>query len=338
MNESFRLRRSILVQGVLSTLVCLAATVGSTSVAFIDEPAKHGFEREHSVAIVVGMGLVVFGGMTLLSLYMLRAYYVEHVAVVGTAVSVTTVFQKRDFDAAAVDKLTWKLQPVGGKIDFCVSNRRTKVELSGYSEEDRLRMIRLFRALIPEEKQVDWRLFCQKIALPLRDRCSLSPGGKLASPASAGEVVITRARYDRMAAVLLPASLVPAVAYWWTTGAPVSLVLPAFVGFLWLFLRYSIRREGESRPSLIAVPGGRTALFGVVAVFCAPISFAVLLLAGLSTDTARTVELLILAPALLLFIYGSYRMGKQRGRDAEIAATTALDRWNRNELAAQQLP
>src|SRR4051794_9884572 len=95
LNEFFRLRRSVQVQGIVFTAIFLAAALAYASAMFLDEPAKHGFKGEHSVAIVVGLGLTVFGTMTLLGVYTLVAYYVERVAIVGTTISVRSVFQNR---------------------------------------------------------------------------------------------------------------------------------------------------------------------------------------------------------------------------------------------------
>ncbi len=75
MGEPFRFRR-FKVQGFLFTPIYLAVTVGgAAAMLLLDEPQKRGFNRAHSVAIVVAMWVAVFGGMTLISALILALYY-----------------------------------------------------------------------------------------------------------------------------------------------------------------------------------------------------------------------------------------------------------------------
>ena len=222
MNESFGLRRSIQVQGIAFTLLFLAATVGCAGLFLFDEPKKHGFEGEHSVAIVACSGIAVFGGMALISAYMLIAYHVERFSIAGTRISIRSVFQQRQFDQSEVDKLTWKTNPIDGQLVFHVVNRNARLELHGFRREDRLRMVRLLRQLIPEAKQEGWPLFCLKIALPLRNRCE--PQSILENPCSRDEVFITRWRYDRLFLALLPLTIIGAVAAWWWTELDIAVL------------------------------------------------------------------------------------------------------------------
>ncbi len=255
MNESFRIRKSILVQGLAFTLLFLSATLASAGVPFFAELAQRGLERDQSAPIVGGIVTFVFGAMTLLGVYMLLACYVERVTVAGTVLSVRSVFGNRQFDAAAVDKLAWKTRPVGGRIDCFVAGRRTTVELNGYSMDDRLRLVRLFRGFVPEEKQADWPMFCQKIALPLRETHADALQGGPARPLAPGQALITRWRDDRLAAVVLPTSFIAAGVVWWANGSTLLLWTAWILAAAWLFLRYTTRRGGERAVRLTAMPG-----------------------------------------------------------------------------------
>jgi hypothetical protein len=266
----------------------------------------------------------------------LLAYHVERITVEGTAILIRSVFQMRQFDAAAVDKLIWKTRPRGSRIDFFVAGRRTSVDLDGYDDEDRLRMIRRFRGLIPAAKQADWPMFCQKIALPLRDRCARPAAGEPPCPRAEGEVVITRRRYDRLAAVMLPASFVVAGAVWWATGSPVLLGAALAIAAGWLFLRYTVRREGERRVQLTAMPGHRSLLSYLAVTVGSAIFISVLRLAGVGRDAALSAGLMVLVPAMPFLVYGLFRAAKQQDHEAEIGATTAPDRWESGELAGPQ--
>ena len=68
MTETFRLRKSVKHQRMTFAALFFAAMVGYGSIFFLEEPAKHGFKGEHSVVIVGGMGLAVFGTMLLMSI------------------------------------------------------------------------------------------------------------------------------------------------------------------------------------------------------------------------------------------------------------------------------
>ena len=332
MSESFRLRKSILVQGIVCTLLFMVATIGSVSVMFLYEPEKQGVKGEHSAANFASLSpAVFFGGMTTLSVYTLLAYYVEHVAIMGTRILVRSVFQNRQFEASDVGTLVWKAIPVGGRLDLWVPNQRTKVDLHGFRDEDRLRIIRLFRGLIPEEKQVDWPLFCHKIALPLRDRRLNPPTGDSISRPADGEVIITRQRYDRLAIALLPMTFILAIAIWWITTSPTVFVIPACIALFWLFLRYSVRPEGQRQMRLAAKPGSRTMLFAMIAIIGSQLVVAALGLAGVRREAGFAIGLLIVVPAFAVFIYGVYRVDREQKRDAETAAKLAPERWKQGE-------
>ena len=78
MNRTFRLRRSILIQGIGFLLIYLTVTIGGAVVLLlIKEPQKQGFKDAESVKIMFGMWVSVFGTMTVLSVYMLIAYCME---------------------------------------------------------------------------------------------------------------------------------------------------------------------------------------------------------------------------------------------------------------------
>ena len=210
MNRTFRLRRSILIQGIGFLLIYLTVTIGGAVVLLlIKEPQTQGFKDAESVKIMFGMWVSVFGTMTVLSVYMLIAYCMERLSIKDQRIHVRSVFQNRHFEATEVDRLVWKTTPKGGKLTFYVSGQKTAMHFNGFRREDRLPIIRVLRDLIPEGKQDGWPLFCSKIALPLRDgvQAKARQGNEAELPRSAAEILITRRRYDRLAAVVMPLSL-----------------------------------------------------------------------------------------------------------------------------------
>ena len=95
-------------------------------------------------------------------------------------------------------------------------------------------MIRWFPRSRTRYKQAEWPMFCHKIALPLRDRCLFAATGEPARSLAAGEVIITRGRYDRVAMWLLPASFIVAGAVWWATGSTILLQTAGTMVAAWL--------------------------------------------------------------------------------------------------------
>jgi hypothetical protein len=331
LKEFFRIRRSLLPICIVVSALSLAGALAYAN-GTLPEPAKHGIKNEHSSALIV---FLAFGAIGMLGVYGSAACFLECVTIVGTSISVRSVFQKRQFDASEVTRLTWNTRLVGGgRLDFRTSSRRTKLDLHGYRDEDRLRLVRLFRGLIPQDKQVDWPPFCRRIAVPLRDR-RLSPN--LVDPALAaarGEAIITRRRYDRLAMVLLPSTLFVAFMVWWMTTSPMVFVILACLAIFWVVLRFSVRRQGELQARLTL--GSRAMLFGMSGVIASAFALAALRSAGFSRDTGCFVALLILGPTLPFLIYGVRRADRQLKREAEAATALALERWQIGERTCPQ--
>ena len=96
-------------------------------------------------------------------------------------------------------------------------------------------------------------------------------GNEAELPRSAAEILITRRRYDRLAAVVMPLSLAGALVIWKAFDFPQVLVLPALVVPAWLLLRFDVPREGRIVTRLTATERGRTALFGLLMIVASPL-------------------------------------------------------------------
>src|SRR5438105_3146903 len=104
--------------------IFLGAMVAYLSIFFQEDPAKNGFKGEHSVAIVGGMGLALFGTMFLMSLYIWAAYYVERFSINGTKLTIHSVFQSREFDVSELQRLKWRIYPRAGRLLFYVAGSK----------------------------------------------------------------------------------------------------------------------------------------------------------------------------------------------------------------------
>jgi hypothetical protein len=140
MVETFRLKKSVKYQGMVFAAIFVAALVGYSSLFFLEEPARHGFKGEHSLVIVAGMGLVVFGTMLLLSVYV-----------------------------SELQSLTWRSRSRGGTIVFCVLGAKSRLDLYSYAEGDRLRIIKTLYDLVPAALQEGWPEFCHKVTSTCAD-------------------------------------------------------------------------------------------------------------------------------------------------------------------------
>ncbi len=254
MKESFRVRRSLLVQSIVCTLFFLALAVACVSVALVDEPEQYGFKGEHAVIFCVLLGIVFWGGWTLLGIYTVLAYRLQGVNVVGTSILVKSVFGDHQFDISDVRGLVWNSRTRGGRLEFHALDRRPQLDLYAYAPAERLRMIRVFQGLVPADRQDGWPMFCQQVALPLRDECQAPAVGDPPPVAGADEVLVTRWRYDRLAIVLLPVALVVAPLVWAVTSSPSSLALPALLRPPGCFCASPCRAKGKYKSDYYPFP------------------------------------------------------------------------------------
>jgi hypothetical protein len=332
MNSTFRLRKAILLKGIAFTLIFTAVVLGYSSIFFLEKPEEFGFKGPHSVAIVGGLGMAVFGGMALLSLYMLIAYFVERFAVIEHTIYVKSVFQDRRFDPCEIDRLRWKTT-MSGTLLFYVCGQKTRLDLHGFSRGDRLKIIRQIRRLTPEPTQENWLMFCHKIALPLRNR--LLPIEKRVIPdvgkETTKDMLITRMRYDWGFAILFPACLAVAGAAWWFLGIRQMMGLPAILIPFWLLLRFSTSKEGERVSRVTATPQGRFQIFMWSVIVGSSLVGLVLLWKGIPREMVCTIRLAMIGPLLPLCFYKCYQSDKQRKQNEAASAPFSAEQWESGE-------
>jgi hypothetical protein len=324
MIQTFRLRKGVLYQGMACSAFFSAAVIACVSIFFLEEPAKHGFHGEHSVAVVGGMGCFVFGTMLLISIYLLVAYYVEQFKIDGTKMLVRTVLRNREFDVSQLQRLRWKNRPIGGGIQFRLPGRAVNLALHDYANDDRLRIIRALHAQVPTQIQDNWPSFCQQIALPLRDgfvsSLRFAPGARF--------YTITRRRYDRMVAICFPLSLVVALAVWMWRDLPQLTALPVLVVAMWLLLRFSVPREGQS--SVQTTSANRCYL-----IFGGSWSVALvaMLAFGLSgeAESFSTAIVCLAVFAAVVPLYFLFQADKERRAAEQVGLASVKDEWQRGE-------
>lgn len=329
--ESFRPRRSFLLQGAVLTPAFVALTIAAAVWLTLALTASSPPPGDAPNLWMLGLAVLVFAGMSLLGLYLLVASVLEQVTIEGTRIVVRTVFQRRALRAADVERLVWKARRPWGGVELCLAGRRTRIDFGAYPAEDRLRMIRLLYRLVPEEKQVQWPLFCQKVALPLRRRLSIVTGGTGCDTCEPGEILVTRRRFDRAVALLLPVSASAALVLWHVTQLIQVLALPLAVTVAWLLLRYSVPREGavQVRASAAHI---RPRLKRYLAMLAAAVLLLVVLpWCGVARSTAVMTSMVPLVLLWLDCLYGTYRYQVRQDRDERAASHSAAERWTRGE-------
>ena len=330
MTETFRLRKSVKYQGMAFAAIFLAALVGYASIFFLEDPTKHGFKREHSVAIVGGMGLAVFGTMFLLSIYIWAAYYVERFSVDGTTLSIRSMLQNHQFDVSELQSVKWRASPMSGSILFRFLDSKARLDLYGYADCDRLRIVRVVHDVVPGALQEGWPEFCHLVALPLRD--DKSP--IVRSDPSCRFYTITRKRYDRALRLALPVSIGVSVALWSWLHFQEFFALPFLVIAGWLLLRLNVPREGrtEVQFQLSTSPmEGRAQLIGAGGIIGSVLLMGGLPILGVEKSIACLVACIPMGTAFPPMIYFLYKCDKQRRNADKQAAEMAAALWQQGE-------
>jgi hypothetical protein len=329
MNETFRLQKKIKYQGIACTGFFAAVLMGYSSLFFLEDPVRHGFKGEHAAVAMGGFGVAVFGAMLLMSLYLWTAYYVERFTIKGTTLSIRSMLQNRQFDASELQALEWRSWSPGGTILFRVMGSKARLDLHGYSENDRLRIIRILRDLAPSPVQQGWPMFCQKVALPLRD----GKAWTMRREPTAQFYTISRKRYDRMLVVGLPLSVALAIWLCWRISLWQFAALPVLVIAAWLLLRFNTPAEGRTVTRLTSTSHGRASIIGVGGVVISQVLMIGLSLLGAEKSTACWAALAVLLATFPPMLYLLHRGDKQR-RDADLRASEWADaQWQGGEAS-----
>jgi hypothetical protein len=301
----------------------LAVLIGYISLFFLDEPAKHGFKREHSAAVLGGAGIALFGTMLLGSLYMWTAYYVERFTITGSVISIRSMLQNCQFDISELQALKWQNYPAGGGIRFRILGSKARLDLNGYSESDRLRIVRALRGLVPSDVQEGWPMFCHKVALPLRDG---KPSIVRREP-NATFYPINRKRYDRILIVALPLSVALAIGFWLRLKLWEFAAMPFLVIAAWLLLRFNVPAKGRTETRLTSTSHGMASIIGMGGVVLSQLLMIGLALLGVDKSIACWTGLAVLLATFPPMLFFLHKADKQRRIGDEQAAELAPLEW-----------
>lgn len=242
MVESFRPRRIFRFFWFLIAAVCRAIFVLVLIAVFLDRPAGRSIQNHESQVLGGALAAGFFGSIILVTAVGLAASFAQRFEIDGQTFSIRTLLGNRRFDASGLETLIWKVTH-GGSIVFEAQGVKSRLDLFEFSDKDRLRIITAARDLVPTTVQMGWPDFCQKVALPLRDRAT----SRAESRPNSEKITITRIL--RVYAVEISIWLLIAAPFWFWTKKSWSiheLLLGGLVA--WLICRFENFRDERAEP------------------------------------------------------------------------------------------
>jgi hypothetical protein len=248
----------------------------------------------------------------------LRFFERQKLAIRGHHIRLCGVFQRREIDLNEVTEARWL--PFTG-LSLRSPSVKLVIVLHYYERPEQEEIIHHLHSAIDVAAQTDWNLFAYKRALHVPRPKRTKPGP--------GEVLVTRARYDRL---LLPAVLVSGlvgIVAWRMAGRGEMAIVPlVFPVGLWLLLRYSTPAEGDVQPSLSSMrrtnPHSRFMFNGIALLFVG------MMLIGLLWRFLRYPEVLLVSFMLLwtsFLVWECEKESRRKARqDRELADLAAKDR------------
>ncbi len=318
MDSGFRQRIAVKYQGICFTAIFLVAFLAYPGMLLLDHPQQHGFHREHSAIVISGMGMVVFGSMLLMSVWMWVNWHRERFWIDGEHLRLITVLRDRRIALQHLQRIQWRCRPLGGSIVFYGKEQRIAFDLYGYSCEHRLQIVQQVRALTAAVEQEAWEEFCLWIALPLKTGL---PARALA-PEDAEPIRVHRNRYDRIACWAIPTATVAAVVIRQQLGYWEGVALPVLLSGAWLLLRYSVPREGMQVIRLRSTRTGRVQLTAMMTVVLIPVAMVAAAACGMQRDL---VCLVACVPASLVLIWIMVSMHRDEQRQRQSRAAVAAE-------------
>jgi hypothetical protein len=228
MDETFRVRRSLLVESLCGVLFFL--TVGAAALYMI-----RTFNSPHPVAMACLL-LVVPSFMVGLAAWMLVGYWRSELTIQGESLTLRGVVQDKAINLREVTGVHWRIWPDPGSVVFRTTSARLVINIGDYETEARERIILYLRSVLHPEIQAGWNFFVYR-----RERFKPRTPGTKPGP---DEVLLKRDRWDRQLSPFLVAAGLAGAVIWWFTGSPGWFALPlAPLGF-WALFRFTTPTEG----------------------------------------------------------------------------------------------
>ena len=152
--KEYRPRDSHWWVGVLGTAFFGQALVVSVGLALWNPDGA--FPNPALFAAVFGL---IWGGFTLLCVYVLADYYRSRLVISPESVVQVGVLRSKGIEFDDVQEAWWRVVPVGGSLKLRDSRTRMTVEFANVSLAERAEVIERLRSHIAVERQVGWEAF-----------------------------------------------------------------------------------------------------------------------------------------------------------------------------------
>jgi hypothetical protein len=320
MNATFRPAFKYLMYGGLLLLSGLAMFVLSVA-HWAGYQLSDVNDRTARLTALLGVAGLGFGGL-LTSISQMTRF-----TIAGETIAVRRPLSVCQFDIGEIRRIIWKL----GQPRFELSLASTKLDLSLYSNDEQLAIIRAIRTLVPESVQDNWAEFCHRRALPLREG-----GGRdrwlMSLPAST-RFFQTRKRWDHIFTGLLLWSVVVAAALWIYVPISQVVALPICVCAFWPLIRFATPKDGYWQLRAFGTKETREMF---IAVLFAPVIIPLLKSMewiGFTERTIVTTAGLIGVAVIARLLIIARQMDKRRFNSDQIELTESVRRWEAGEQA-----
>lgn len=242
MTTTFHLSKKCRRTAIWTLVFFVTIAVASTWVA-CDAPADR---RIYAVTLFS----VFWGTWACGSMWLLVACWRANLEIDEDRVVWHGVIGKRQIVLSEVSMVRWR--PNNDSVTLGDRTSRLTICLRDFESTDRLRLIRFLRSSLPDAIQENWKMFCYRVALPLR-----SEAHPVSDAPDEDQILITRRRWNWYFAPVILISTLIGVMFWWMRGEPKGLLTPLPTALLWLWLRFSTPRKGMPATRLSARPDAR---------------------------------------------------------------------------------
>jgi succinate-acetate transporter protein len=275
--------------------------------------------------LAIGLGVVIWGGMTCLGLW-LTVFHLRHrLNIDGDRVHQVGALMERECRLPDVIDARWRITPAGGGLRLKTRNRTLSIDLPNHERSAREELVRHFHAALPGAVQRDWAGFCYECLSWSR-------------PALPEErvLVLTRRRWDWLFLASLPPFVVGGLYGWRVTGESRFLISPLALLPLWLLTRFSTSRQGDVL-RLPPTSWAKHCWLGL-SMFCMVALLMLLPLAGLVARSSLVLAMAMIAFAGCSLVIGYRwcfsRFERERQRlEAPLAQAAAVE-WEATEAKA----
>jgi hypothetical protein len=150
----YRIHRRYFLLGCACAVCFISFGIASTAVAYFNIDGS--FRRPKLAALIF---CIFWGACTLLSVFLIVAYFREKLVLTPLAIAYRGVLRKKLIESDSVACIKWRTWPAGGSLVVQGRFRRITVHLSNFKEDQQVEIIQYFRRCFRTEIQENWLRF-----------------------------------------------------------------------------------------------------------------------------------------------------------------------------------